>query len=224
MPVLVEPDEQALTPALVAPAWALGWSLSRATGAPLARQGYVEIAVNLPDQLKRYVLPDFDAALIQRLAQHEAQPLSWLKICAETVRVLPLLRPGWSVHAPEFLMGTVLQSQSQGEAPGYTVGCAASGPLLSVELRAADGELAASGHAVVTRAYATFDRIITAEAHRRRGLGRLIMQALTAQCLQRGARYGVLVATEQGRQLYQALGWALVSPMFAASFQPAAQA
>ncbi|WP_431261327.1 GNAT family N-acetyltransferase [Roseateles chitinivorans] len=93
-----------------------------------------------------------------------------------------------------------------------------------VKIVAESGELAASGQAAIDGAFATFDQIVTVEAHRRRGLGRLVMSALSNAARDAGARQGVLVATEAGAALYKTLGWALVSPVTAASRSAAAPA
>jgi len=52
-----------------------------------------------------------------------------------------------------------------------------------------------------------FDQIVTQEAHRRRGLGRMIMNGLIQRALEHGARQGALIATPDGRALYRTLGW-----------------
>ncbi|MCB5911191.1 GNAT family N-acetyltransferase [Streptomyces pinistramenti] len=63
---------------------------------------------------------------------------------------------------------------------------------------------------------AVFDMIGTAAGHRRRGLGRLVMAALAARAAAAGATQGVLVASPEGRALYEALGWELRAPVTAA--------
>jgi GNAT superfamily N-acetyltransferase len=65
------------------------------------------------------------------------------------------------------------------------------------------------------------ERTLVAESHRRKGLGRHIMTALSNISLDLGARQGVLVATEAGAALYKALGWSMVSPVTAASLMTA---
>ncbi|MGW2009169.1 GNAT family N-acetyltransferase [Streptomyces nigrescens] len=87
--------------------------------------------------------------------------------------------------------------------------------------------LAASGRAALTTGapgsspapYApsvVFDMIGTEPAHQRRGLGRAVMAALAGRAVERGARQGVLVASPDGRALYEAMGWRLRSPVTAA--------
>jgi GNAT superfamily N-acetyltransferase len=59
---------------------------------------------------------------------------------------------------------------------------------------------------------ALFDQIAADESHRRKGLGRAVMQALAGAALARGASQGLLSATDMGRSLYEAIGWSVHSP------------
>ena len=68
---------------------------------------------------------------------------------------------------------------------------------------APDGTLAASGHVALGERLAIYDRIVTEPAHQRRGLGRAVMHALQALARAHGRHEGVLVATDQGRALYE---------------------
>jgi GNAT superfamily N-acetyltransferase len=61
------------------------------------------------------------------------------------------------------------------------------------------------------RATSFRNQIETHEAHRRRGLGSLIMHALRENAASHGVHHGVLVATADGRALYTTLGWQLHS-------------
>ncbi|WP_456697541.1 GNAT family N-acetyltransferase [Aeromicrobium sp. P5_D10] len=67
--------------------------------------------------------------------------------------------------------------------------------------------IAAAGTVGVLGDTATFDAVETTPAFQRRGLGRHVMTTLTQQAMGRGARRGVLAASDQGRQLYLAMGW-----------------
>jgi GNAT superfamily N-acetyltransferase len=74
------------------------------------------------------------------------------------------------------------------------------------------GETAAIGRVAVHGATAVFDRIETMEAHRRKGLGTVLMHALDALAVRAGASERLLVATEAGRALYASLGWQVLAP------------
>jgi GNAT superfamily N-acetyltransferase len=79
--------------------------------------------------------------------------------------------------------------------------------VLVVEIQDADGVLAASGRAALTGGFAVFDKIITDPAHQRRGLGRFVIGVLGERARTLGAARGVLVATPEGRALYEVLSW-----------------
>ena len=218
------PESGALGPSIAARAWARGWAISRSTPAPIERPGCFQILVGKPEQTTRYVFPRFDQDVLRQLLAAEAGPGTWLKICAPREQVTGLLSGDWTVHAPEFLMSVPLADGADPVIAGYRTRIERRGALALVTIVADSGELAASGQAALDGEFATFDQIVTAEAHRRKGLGRLVMSALSTAARDAGARQGVLVATEAGAALYQAIGWFLVSPVTAASCSAAAPA
>lgn len=218
------PEADALERSVIAQAWTYGWAISRRTETPIQCAGYFRIFVGKPEQVARYVLPHLDHELLQRLVSTEAVPGTWLKVCAPVGSVSPLLSSHWHIHDPEFLMSINLARSLGLPIEGYRLHTEQVGALALAKLVADTGELAASGQAAIDGAFATFDQIVTVEAHRRKGLGRCIMAALSNCALEIGAKRGVLVATEAGAALYQALGWATVTPVTAASVLRSADA
>lgn len=75
-----------------------------------------------------------------------------------------------------------------------------------------DGVAAARGQVAVVGRDAVFDRIETNPAYRRRGLGRRVVDGLTAWSVAQGADVGLLLASEEGRALYRSAGWRDVAP------------
>jgi len=65
------------------------------------------------------------------------------------------------------------------------------------------------------------DQIVTETAHRRRGLGRAMMNSLAAEAVAGGCSSAVLMASEAGRGLYSALGWELLSPFVEVCYRSA---
>ncbi|MFI7064080.1 GNAT family N-acetyltransferase [Kribbella sp. NPDC050124] len=188
-------------------AWIHGWAICRSTPAPVEfRDGY-RIDVGLPGHQVRYVLPTYDAELVGG----KRQPDTWLKIAGQVP-----LDPPWQVQPPEYLMTAELTDAAVRVDSSYRLETAQQGSVLQVVVRAEDDSVAARGKAGLAGSWAVFDQIETAPQHRRRGLGRAVMGALSAAAQYAGATTGVLVATEDGRALYSALGWTLSSPMTAA--------
>ncbi|MBG6084159.1 GNAT family N-acetyltransferase [Zhihengliuella flava] len=84
---------------------------------------------------------------------------------------------------------------------------------VSVHVEDAPELVAASGHVTVVEDYAVFDRIVTTEDYRRRGLGSLVMRALAALALEHDVSEGLLIATVDGQGLYGYLGWTTLGSM-----------
>ena len=121
------------------------------------------------------------------------------------------------VGAPEYLMRIELGTVSSITPPdAYTVELHSTGDVHDVVVRAAGGECAAKGRVAVRGHAAVVDVVETDPAHRRRGLGSVVMSELSRVASDRGAVRAVLVATEVGRALYEKLGWAVESPITAA--------
>jgi GNAT superfamily N-acetyltransferase len=152
--------------------------------------------------LVRYVTPSVDQALVDELQA----PGTWVKTCSD----LPELDARWTVEPTEYLMAVELTPTGR-QAP-YAVSTTSSGPLIRVGVEI-DGLVAARGQVAVWHEYAVVDQVVTEPAYRRRGLGSLVMRALSDAAVEQGARTGVLVATDAGRALYSRLGWELVSPV-----------
>jgi hypothetical protein len=200
----------------IATAWATGWTLTRNKSSPVPQPYGCKIDLGHPEHLERHVVVEFDPDILQALTSKLQTPGTWLKVCASPEKVTPLLHENWQVQAPEYLMAVTLDETAAGTHHGYQLSLSTSGAVTDAELRELDGQLAAKGKVAVSDGYATFDQIITEVAHQRKGLGRVIMAALVKLSIAQGASVGVLVATEQGRALYQAIGWSMVSPVTAA--------
>ena len=190
-------------------AWADGWAISRGTPAPIeVPEGY-RIDVGLPGHLTRYVLPTHTPALASRLTATD----TWLKICADPATVQ--LDARWQVQPVEYLMSVRLTGEAPVVRTGYELQTSQVGDLVGVVITS-EGGLAARGQAAISGHYAVVDQVITEPDHQRRGLGTTVMRALSRAATRSGASTGVLVATEDGSQLYTRLGWVLASEVIAA--------
>ncbi|MFJ9406327.1 GNAT family N-acetyltransferase [Streptomyces sp. NPDC101393] len=220
-------------------AWVDGWARARGTDAPRQVPGGFRIEVGRPHHLARYVLPTADPAVLRRLVDGITTPGLGLKVCAPREAVAPALTPAWEISDPQYLMTSPLAvppTRPLAPPPGYrldvshqddgtldarVLACEETGSADSgaTPVPAASGRVALvspTGHRGAYRPSAVFDMIGTDAAHRRRGLGRVVMAALAAHAVELGAVEGVLVASPDGRELYRALGWRLRAPVTAA--------
>ncbi|NGY61476.1 GNAT family N-acetyltransferase [Lentzea sp. NEAU-D13] len=195
--------------------WVQGWALSRGTPDPVPEPDGYRVDVGLPEHRVRYVL--LDPRSVGPRAAGLTESGTWLKVCGSPEQVRDGLSPRWTIRAPEYLMSTELGARSPIAPPDpYTVDLRSTGDVHDVAVRAADGGCAAKGRVAVHGRAAVIDMVETDPAHRRRGLGKVVMAELTRVAAERGAVRAVLVATEEGRALYEHLGWTVESPITAA--------
>lgn len=192
--------------------WARGWALAREVSPPVPDSGAFRIEVGLPDHVRRYIFAAPTAA-VRQLADTITEPYIFLKVCAPPNVVSTLLPPGWSIAPQAYMMtcfgamapvNTVLQE-------GYVLDIQEDIPVPIVRILTTQGEVAAIGRIAFAGDYGIYDRIETHESHRRRKLGSVIMKTLETVGAARGISKGLLVATREGRALYETLGWRLHS-------------
>ncbi|MFH8555566.1 GNAT family N-acetyltransferase [Streptomyces celluloflavus] len=226
--------------------WVDGWARSRGTDAPRGVPGGFRIEVGSPNHRARYVLPAADPAVLRDLVGAIDTPGLWIKVCAPREALEPALTPAWKISEPQYLMVSALAPMPPATPPpGYTLDLTDHDGIVDARVLfsgsgtgtgsdSGDAVPAASGRAALTTgapgsvayavpappypAAAVFDMIGTEAAHRRRGLGRFLMATLARRAAELGAGQGVLVASPDGRALYEALGWRLRAPVTAAVF------
>ncbi|MEU6679858.1 GNAT family N-acetyltransferase [Streptomyces sp. NPDC046925] len=214
-------------------AWVDGWVVSRGAAPPVEEPWGFTVDVGLPKQVTRHVLPHADEALVRKIAERATAPGTWLKVCVAPETIAPWLAPEWTFDDPGFLMSTTLRPSatlrssatlrqsatlrpSATDLPaGYQLRLWSGGGVTRALIVAADGAFAARGQVAghPSADCVVFDQIETAPAHRRRGLGREVMHALTNAAIAEGARTGVLGATVDGQGLYKSLGWTAHAPL-----------
>ncbi|MEU5776440.1 GNAT family N-acetyltransferase [Streptomyces venezuelae] len=196
-------------------AWVDGWVVSRGA-APAVEQpwGYT-VDVGLPHQVTRHVLTSTGEAVVRRVVEKTTAPGTWLKVFAAPEAIAPWLTPEWAFDDPCFLMSTTLRTSTTDLPAGYRLRTWSRGGVTRALVLAADGSFAAHGQAAGPSGAESvvFDQIETATAHRRKGLGRTVMNALANAAVATGARSGVLGATVEGRGLYESLGWSVRAPL-----------
>lgn len=198
-------------------AWITGRSLARGLPMPFADRGGWRAEIGSHSETRRWVFANVTPEL-RALAAEIRKPGLNLRVLATPEAMQAALPRGWQVQPASYAM------VASGPAPppdpltgGYRIEVQCGAHAAHVFVLADDGQLAASGHLGIGPRAAVADRIVTHPAHRRRGLGRAIMIAL-ASCRSDAAQPQLLVATEMGRQLYEALGWRVLAPYAIASF------
>lgn len=191
--------------------WIKGWTLARETTSPTPYKGGFRVDVGWPEQKARYVFPAIVPA-IGELVSSINEPWVFLKACASPDALQAILPPRWTIQRPGYMMtnaGPMASNSALSE--GYRLD-ATRGTISVVRAFDPTGNEAAIGRVVVVDGFAIYDRIETRPEHRRRGLARAVMQALETIAREKGAVRGVLVATPDGRALYESLDWELHSP------------
>ena len=197
-------------------AWIRGWALTREVDPPVPHADGFHIQVGLPQQAARYVFPG-PTRTIAELGTSITQPWVYIKAHATREQLRALLPDRWRIDELHYMMTCDAQPfpGSDRLPAGYALlvdDVARTTGQGHVRVVAPDGSLAASGHVALDERLAIYDRIVTEPAHQRRGLGSAVMRGLQLLARAHGRHEGVLVATDQGRALYESLGWRLHSP------------
>ncbi|MEU4426501.1 GNAT family N-acetyltransferase [Actinoplanes sp. NPDC024001] len=197
--------------------WVHGWARCRSTADPEPVPGGWRIAVGLPNHRVRYVLSGHDEQILAELGSRAAAPGTWIKVAGDPDRLRAALPPAWVMADTAYLMSAPFTPAERGAPPApYRVRVVSDGPVAIAEIRDGDDALAAWGRLAPAGEVGVIDQVETDAAHRRRGLGSAIMHTLAAHAADLGLHTGVLAATEQGRGLYESLGWSVFGQLAAA--------
>lgn len=202
--------------------WAEGWAVSRGRPLPVEHPWGLYLDVGAPGQVGRHVVSEAREEAVRAAAASVTVPYTWLKLPMEPEEAGAWLPAGWVVDKEEsgYLMAADLHATHPEAPAGYTASVETRDGVTYVEMRDEKGELAAQGQMAVLGRSTVVDRVITAEAHRRRGLGNFVMRTLVDDAVGRGVDVGVLGATDDGRALYETLGWTLCTPLAACIYRP----
>ena len=179
-------------------------------------RGGFRVDTHSEKEVKRWVFPQLCDGL-RAIAGDITAPRHFLKLCGSDEELRSALPARWEVQpANYFMMATAAAVDTKPLPDGYRMEFEHAGPVTRASVIGPQGDLAASGCAAETADVFIYDRIETAQDHRRKGLGVAVMVALGA------ARKSLvspqlLVATGDGRSLYVNLGWTVLAPFAAAT-------
>lgn len=192
-------------------AWGQAWTVSRGTPAPVPIVGGFRVEVGAPGHRVRHVLHTYTADSLTRLGRELTTPGTWIKVSGDPAGFRAALPAPWMMDAPGHLMTTTL-TVARAETPApYTARLTADGEVTIATVLDEQGERAAVARLACVGEFAIMDQVVTEPAHRRRGLGRVVMTLLAARAIELDAHTGILVASDAGRALYMTLGWTVRS-------------
>lgn len=197
-------------------AWQAAHSIARGSPPPVRDRGGFRVDTHSEKEVKRWVFPEPCDGL-RAIAHDITAPRHYLKLCGSDEELRSALPTRWEIQpANYFMMAAVPTLETKPLPDGYRMELHRAGPVTRACIIAPEGDLAASGCAAETAEVFIYDRIETAQDHRRKGLGVAVMTALGA------ARKSLtspqlLVATEDGRNLYANLGWTVLASLAAAT-------
>ncbi len=186
--------------------WVAGFGVSRRV--PVRRAGAVtEVEVGGESRRLELVVVEPDEAVLSVLFSRLLVANDVWATIFSTVDTRRDLPPGVTARLTGERLMTVALAPAAHPTPAVgQVVLDADGDRALVEVR--DGDVvAAQGQAALVGTDAIFDRIATHDSYRRRGLGTVVMSALSGWALQRGAERGILAASLDGQALYARLGW-----------------
>ncbi|MFC5635117.1 GNAT family N-acetyltransferase [Streptomyces bullii] len=165
---------------------------------------------------------EVDETAVRKVAGAVTGAGVWLKVFEDPAVVGGWLDACWWIDPEPGHLMTVPLTTTDGPPPppppGYRLRTWSRGGVVRAMIAAPDGSWAARGQIAPTGTTAVADQIETSPAHRRRGLGSLVMRTLQRAAAEQGAETGVLAGTEAGRALYETLGWRVVAPLTSATF------
>lgn len=190
--------------------WLKAWSLSRELPLPVPHKSGFRIDVGDERQKTRYVFPELNADFIELSKQIDV-PWIFLKACATPEEIRRSVPEKWIIQPQGYMMSCFnpmdivydsLPEEYRLELENYN-------STFVVKIHTQKGELASIGRVVLVDDMAVYNRIMTDNNHRRKGLARFLIKELEKIALSKGISKNFLVATEEGRLLYESLGWEL---------------
>ncbi len=196
-------------------AWLAARSLARGLPMPVPDHGGFRVDTGSETETVRWVFPCISDGL-SALARSIHQPRQFVKVCdkAEALRIA--LPAHWTIHQPSHVMRANGPMPRRQLAHGYSIAVEQPGAVTSVRIVTDTGILAASGYGAEADGVFVYDRIVTEVEHRRKGLGNVLMQTLH-EARGNPHSFELLVATDDGRALYEALGWKKIASYASAS-------
>lgn len=193
--------------------WAFGYCAARGYARPAAAPWPWTLAfdVGKPDQAGRRILGEASPQSLAAAFAAIDRPHIFVEIAASRAKVAASIPPRWRLRDPAWLMRCDTANPAAMPLPSFAISLEDGANRCAAVARDAEGTVAARGVVGIDGDIAVYDQIATEPAFLRRGLGTAIMNRLHARAIERGARDHLLIATAEGKALYERLGWRLGS-------------
>ncbi len=193
--------------------WAFGYCAARGYAPPVATPAAPTLwfDVGKPDQAGRFILGAASGKAAAAAFASVDAPHIYVDFAAPRDTILPHIPPHWRPRDPMWLMAAGTGMSAARPAPDFAIEVDESADRFEAVARHVDGTLAARGVLGIHGTTAVYDQIVTEPQFGRRGLGSAIMAELGRRAACRGATERLLVATADGKALYERLGWTLRS-------------
>ena len=187
--------------------WLTAWALSRELPLPTKFKSGYKVDVGYEKQKARYVFTELNEDFIQ-LAKNINETWVFLKVCASPEEVISKISAKWEIQPQGYLMSCTspMNIPNASLPKGYKVELSSHNLTTVAKITTKIGELAAIGRVIIVEDLAVFDRVLTEEKHRRKGLATYLIKELEQIAMSKNIYKNFLVATEQGKLLYQPLG------------------
>ncbi|ANF52356.1 GNAT family acetyltransferase [Chryseobacterium glaciei] len=192
--------------------WLKAWCLSRELPSPSKYKSGFKVNVNDEKQKTRYVFAELNDDFFQ-LANSIEEPWIFLKVCTAFDDFKDKIPEKWKVQPQGYMMFCFhrMNIPDIDLHENYKIEFDSYNSTFVVKIVTKNNELASIGRVVIVDDLAVYDRISTEINHKRKGLATFIMKELEKIALSKGVSNNFLVATEQGKSLYESLGWELYS-------------
>ncbi|HUQ56862.1 GNAT family N-acetyltransferase [Lentzea sp.] len=189
--------------------WHRGWIAADGLTSE-RRDGRLVVHVNRSRRQYEWIVTDSgDVAETAGIVAATTEP-NWLSVLTDAPEEVTAAveAAGLVVARPDetFMRRSLADHPVAAPPAGYAIEVTRD-PVIGVRVLTAGGEQAASGLMAVVGEDAVAHRIETAEAHRRRGLGSVVMGTLARAAVEGGAKTGLLFSSTDGVHLYGRLGW-----------------
>lgn len=203
--------------------WAFGYCAARGYGPPVAATTPPALwfEAGKPDQTGRFILGDAPCEAAAAAFAAVDAPHVYVDIAAPREAILPHVPSRWQARDPMWLMAAGTGRPAARPTPDFAIEVDESPHRFEAVARHVNGSLAARGVLGIHGTTAVYDQIVTEAQFGRRGLGSAIMAELGGRAARRGVTECLLVATADGKALYERLGWTLRSDIVSVISPPA---